>query len=171
MAYSKLSEALYAQAIIWAGRWTKLSKQFATSSPTVEGLTPRKLSHIRIQTRVDRQSAQRFSLVLTATGKGARAYEFGSGIHAQRGGRGTYPIYPKKGKFLVFVWERLQQEEPVYLTKVNHPGVEAASAGLGYVRPARKELLRQGRRELGPLAKKAILGDLQQAFREGRRKR
>lgn len=171
MAYSKLSEALYRQAISWAGRWTRYAKDALISSPTVPGLTPRKINHISVSTHADRKSAQRFALQATAVGRDAHAYEYGSGIHSKDGAKMPYPIRPKKAKVLRFVWERLMQEEPVFAKEVQHPGVVAASYGEGYLHASARRLLVDAKKELGPLAKKAILGDLRAIFKKGRAKK
>lgn len=169
MPYSKFSESLYKEAKTWAGRWTKLAKGMATSTPTVPGHVPVPLNHLRISTHVDRKSAQRFSLILTSKGAGARAYEYGSGIHAKRGKKQKYLIAPKSGRgLLVFYWERVGMT--VGLPYVHHPGVIAANFGQGYIRPSAKELVKIGKKELKPIARKAILEDLQMAFKEGRKK-
>lgn len=182
MAYSRLSEELYNLAKYWAGEWTRLAQKYAISTPE-EGI-PRRIP-LKISTRVERKSAQRFALILTARGTGAklkewggdyaRAFEFGSGIHSEKGG-GKYPIRPRKAKFLVFPWDKAYEYIPrtsdgkVMLAAVNHPGVKAASGGQGYIRPAARELLDKGEAQLGKLAKKAILADLRGAFKERRRR-
>lgn len=66
----------------------------------------------------------------------AGAYEWGSGEHATQGPRGTYPIRPKRGAYMVFPEGDWPQWVPsdnnikpwhgmFLLTKVEHPGVEA----------------------------------------------
>lgn len=71
----------------------------------------------------------------------ARAYEYGSGIHATRGEAGTYVIVPYKRKVLAFYWEKAYDWIPrlpdgrVMLAKVNHPGVMPRP----YMRPAFEE--------------------------------
>lgn len=171
MAYSKLSESLYRQAIQWARRWTHYAKEALISSPTVPGLTPRKITHIKVSTHVNRKSAQRFALQAVATGRDALAYEYGSGIHSKNGAKMPYVIKPKNAKVLRFVWERLMQEEPVFLSKVEHPGVVAASYGEGYLNASARRLVADAKKELGPLAKKAIMDDFSAIFKKGRAKK
>jgi len=64
----------------------------------------------------------------------ARAFEFGSGIHATRGTRKKYLIKPKNARALWFYMENPHPKIPLYikggkigvvLPKVLHPGVEA----------------------------------------------
>ena len=73
----------------------------------------------------------------------ARAYEFGSGIHATKGAVGTYPIVARNADNLVFWWENRQKW--FVGSKVNHPGVRKSA----YLRPA----LRQHRKELQEFTK------------------
>lgn len=74
--------------------------------------------------------------------KSARAYEYGSGIHAQRGSVGKYKIVPRNlNGLLVFPWDKLPKTEdnPDQIARfksVMHPGVEAANNGRGYMREA-----------------------------------
>lgn len=76
--------------------------------------------------------------------KSARAYEYGSGIHAQRNIKSKHQvgkyikIEPKKpGGVLVFSWDRVENNKnPVHFKSVMHPGVEAANNGKGYLRLA-----------------------------------
>lgn len=172
MAYSRFSEALYKVAQSWAGKWTKYANERLISSPTIGA--PKSLrSIIKIHTKAERKSAQRFSLVLTAAGKGsgdrakyghgadiAGAYEYGARPHI---------ITPTPGKkYLAFYWERM--DTTFVGESVQHPGIEAASQGQGYVYWSRYRLLKEGKAELSALGKKAILADLKAAFVEGKRK-
>ena len=66
----------------------------------------------------------------------ARAWEYGSGLHATQGNVGTYRIKPKQSKLLSFYWKN--QGRWVVLPRVNHPGIEAKP----FVRPAVKRAIR-----------------------------
>lgn len=103
----------------------------------------------------------------------ARAWEYGSGIHARRGAKKKYPILPKKGKLLAFHWEvadanperfSFLPDGRVLLASVQHPGIEAANSGQGYIRPAMKELRRRAKAELSDDVRRAIMADLRDAF-------
>lgn len=174
MAYSKLSEELYRLAKIWAGKWTVLAKQRLVSSPTVPGHTPKSLqSIIDIRTKVDRKSAQRFSLKIFAKGKGEHVAKYGHGkklAGAYEYGARPHIITPRPPKKrLYFYWERI--DEVVRLGSVQHPGIVPANAGQGYLQSSAQELVRQGAEELKPLARKAILSDLRAAFTSARAKK
>lgn len=70
----------------------------------------------------------------------AMAYEFGSGIHSEKGE--TYVILPREQKALAFFWDKANASIPrlpdgrVLLRKVNHPGVAARP----YIEPSLDEL-------------------------------
>lgn len=106
--------------------------------------------------------------------KDARAWEYGSGLHAQRGRQAKYVISPKNKKVLAFFWEVNKTngetvnvgalESSIYKNTgpgipfglartmgkfygigsdgrllfnwVEHPGIEAANSGRGYLRAA-----------------------------------
>ena len=92
----------------------------------------------------------------------ARAFNIGSGIHAQKGRRGTYEIWPRRKKALGIPlgrWENFsfpvwaggkiigysKKSDKVILRKVDHPGVR----GVNYVKAARLSV----RREITQLVK------------------
>lgn len=52
----------------------------------------------------------------------------------------------------------------VLLHSVQHPGIQAANSGQGYIAPAIKEIRRRGKTELSKDIRDAILGDLRQSF-------
>lgn len=189
MAYSRLSDAMWKEAAKWQTRLTQKAYSFAISNPdpeTGDGRYPKSLRRIiKIHTRRVRNSPQRFSLKITATGPAARAYEYGSGIWTADFDSTNYIlITPKNKKVLAFFWEtqnQLKQEfidslphskktGKVLLQYVQHPGVKAANNGRGYIRPAIEEIRKEGEIELKPSFRKAILGDIQEAFKEGRRR-
>lgn len=53
----------------------------------------------------------------------ARAFEYGSGLHATKGPKQKYIIRPRRKKALYFYWERMGQT--FVGQKVMHPGIEA----------------------------------------------
>lgn len=140
-------------------------------------------SHVRsaISSRTEQKGDGTFIIRITADRKiapDARAWEYGSGLHAKRGKKEKYPILPKTKKFLAFDWE-IANANPerfsflpdgrVMLASVQHPGIEAANEGEGYIRPAIHELKRRARAELTDDIRKAIVGDIRDAF--GRKKK
>jgi hypothetical protein len=76
----------------------------------------------------------------------ALAFEFGSGIWAERGSKQKYPITPKNASILSFLWPeatniaqregvdrvRFTEEGRAFLPKVMHPGIQARP----YIQPA-----------------------------------
>lgn len=140
-------------------------------------------SHVRsaISSRTEQKGDGTFIIRITADRKiapDARAWEYGSGLHAKRGKKEKYPILPKTKKFLAFDWE-IANANPerfsflpdgrVMLASVQHPGIEAENEGEGYIRPAIHELKRRARAELTDDIRKAIVGDIRDAF--GRKKK
>ncbi len=63
----------------------------------------------------------------------AAAFEYGSGIHSEKGGGGKYLIAPKEKQALAFQWEKANPKIPrlpdgrVVLPYVYHPGVVGKS--------------------------------------------
>jgi hypothetical protein len=174
MAYSRLSEELYKLSRSWATRWTRIAKSMLVSSPTVPGHTPRRLdSIIDIRTKSERKSAQRFALHLYAKGKGEHVAQYGQGkklAGAYEYGAREHVISPRPPKkALSFFWERAGED--VLFSDVIHPGIVAANQGKGYVHESAFKLLMEGEKELRPLARKAILGDLRAAFTSARKSR
>jgi hypothetical protein len=53
----------------------------------------------------------------------ARAFEYGSGLHATKGPKQKYIIRPRRKKALYFYWEKIGQT--FVGQKVMHPGIEA----------------------------------------------
>ena len=162
---SRLSTNLKRRASAWAGQITSLARSLAPS-------------HVRpaIHSKVETKDDGTFIIRTTADRKiapDARAWEFGSGIHARRGAKKTYPIRPKNKGVLAFNWEiananperfTFAPDGRVLLFSVNHPGIEAANGGKGYIAPAMKEVRRRGKAELSKDIRDAILGDLRQSF-------
>jgi len=123
----------------------------------------------------------RFVIRVRASGPDAAAREYGSGIHSRRlrtskhqlGPRGKILIRPKAGKkFLAFPWEMANENIPrlddgrVLLTQVEHPGVEAANNGKGYIAPAISKVKEQIRTRFTKEAKPAIVLDLRASIRK-----
>lgn len=162
---NRLVNNLKRRAAAWAGQLTSLAKSYAPA-------------HVApaISSRVEEKDDGGFIIRITADrakAPDARAWEFGSGIHARRGGRGKYPILPKFKKFLAFQWDIADQNPDkfkflpdgrVMLSSVQHPGIQAANDGQGYIAPAMKELRQRAKVELSKEIKDAIVGDLRESF-------
>lgn len=162
----RMKSAIFRRARSWAGQLTSLARSFAPahikgaiSSHVEEG---NKEGQWIIRITADRRLAP-----------DARAWEYGSGIHSQKGPKQKYPIRPKTKRFLAFHWEvadmnpeqfKFLPDGRVILPAVQHPGIEAANEGAGYIRPAIAELRKRGKQELTAEIKQAILGDLRQSF-------
>jgi secreted PhoX family phosphatase len=74
---------------------------------------------------------------------------------------------------LAFNWEvaNAQPERFVFapdgrvlLPSVQHPGIEAANNGKGYIAPAMNKLRKRARAELDKEVRDAIVGDLRESF-------
>ena len=89
----------------------------------------------------------------------AAAFEWGSGIHTQRGVPDTYPIVPRNKRVLAIPrarWSNFSPPpdvDPVILRKVNHPGVAARP----YITPTLVENKAEFRKILGKELKAAIM--------------
>lgn len=116
----------------------------------------------------------------------ARAYEYGSGIRSrssktspkQQGSRGYIRIAPKRKKVLAFFWDKVDERTPAgkkflgisvktgkaMFNYVDHPGVQAANNGKGYLAPAITKVRRQIRKELPEDVRKAVLGSFKKSF-------
>lgn len=68
----------------------------------------------------------------------ARAFEYGSGLHATKGPKQKYIIRPRRKKALYFYWERIGQT--FVGQKVMHPGIEAKPFISKAKTEARKEI-------------------------------
>lgn len=156
----------------YASLATRLAKQYAPNN------------HLRnsIRSTVEQTSQGKRIIRVRAFGPDARAREYGSGIWARRGPKGKILITPKRKKALVFPWEvatspvsqgSISPDIPrtadgrVILKRVEHPGVEAANEGRGYIGPAlvdaRKALREKTKRE----GTQAIKLDMRAAFVSG----
>jgi hypothetical protein len=118
----------------------------------------------------------------------ARAYEYGSGTRSrlakrskwQQGTRGKILITPKRKKVLAFFWDKLDvppntvfngkkliktnAEGKALFRFVEHPGVQAANGGKGYLAPAIKEVRKQVRKEIPIDVREAALGIFRKKF-------
>lgn len=119
----------------------------------------------------------------------ARAYEYGSGIHSRSKRKskwqqpdGRILITPKRAKVLAFFWEKLAgdppgtwygggklirktQENKALFKYVEHPGVQAANGGRGYLTPAVTEVRKQMRQEISREMREAAVGTFRKAFK------
>lgn len=89
----------------------------------------------------------------------AAAFEWGSGIHTERGVPGLYPILPKNASALSIPRSRWQNYnpppdiDPVFVRKVMHPGV----APRPYIAPSIIDSKEEVRKILGKEVKAAIM--------------
>lgn len=167
----RLLARLKRRAIAWAGQMTVLAKAFAPNHlrPYIHSKVEEKEGGFIIRTTVNRME----NPLPKGGSMDARAQEFGSGLKAKRGAKRKYLILPKNRKFLAFHWEVAEQNPEqfsflpdgrVMLPKVNHPGIQAANQGRGYLAPARAELKKRARAELKEDVRQAIMGDLRSSF-------
>lgn len=172
-----LSTTLKNRARAWAGELTKLARSFAPN-------------HLRraISSHVEDKGDGTFIIRITADRRAyptsparpnygssdARAQEYGSGLHARRGTKKKYTIRPKPGhRMLAFHWEvadanpdkfSFLPDGRVVFGSVQHPGIEAANQGRGYIAPAVNELRKRGRDQLSLEVRQAILDDIRRSF-------
>ena len=172
---STLGNALANRARAWAGQITILAKSYAPSH-----IQPYISSHVEdvadgtyiIRTTVQMEDGGTENPNHAGQSMDARAQEYGSGLHARRGGLKDIVIRPKNKKALVFPWDVAEnipafkhtQDGKVVLMEVHHPGITAANEGKGYLAPAQNEIRARGRAELSADIRMAILGDLRRSF-------
>jgi hypothetical protein len=163
----RLVNSLKRRASAWAGQLTSLAKSFAPN-------------HVKpaIESHVEEKDNGTFIIRITADRRrvpDARAQEFGSGLRARRGTKKKYPIVGKP--FLVFRWDvatanpekfHMTKDGKVVIHQVQHPGIQAANEGKGYIAPAMRELRKRAKAELSKEIRDAIVGDLRESF--GRKK-
>lgn len=161
---TKFSQVLKNKARYWAGEVTKLAKSFA----------PNHLKD-KISSSTEERGEGTYLIRTTVKAPDARAQEFGSGLHARRGPKAKYPIYPKNKKVLAFFWEVatsnpdqfiMTPEGKVLLPKVMHPGIKPVNGGKGYIRPAQIEVRKRIRRELNKEVPNAIRAELRLGFKK-----
>lgn len=132
------------------------------------------------------ENGGKITITSIATGIAARAYEYGSGIHSRLKSKrskmqqadGKILIKPKTKKVLAFFWDKVDANTPsgqkfigispdsgkALFRYVEHPGVEAANGGRGYLAPAinevrktiRKKVPQDVREEVGLAFKRAF---------------
>jgi hypothetical protein len=126
----------------------------------------------------------------------ARAYEYGSGTRSRskkrsphQGAGGFITIKAKRKKFLAFYWEKaiadprdsvfvsgkriykggvdtIPPKARILLGSVQHPGVQAANNGKGYLAPAIAKIRRTMiNKELPKDVRKAVFGTIRKGFR------
>lgn len=161
----RLQAKLRRRAIAWAGKMTRLAKALAPNH-----VKPAISSHVEAKedgTFLIRTTADR------SVAPDARAQEYGSGLRARRGPKKKYPILPKNRKLLAFNWEVANNNPDkfsflpdgrVILASVEHPGIQAANNGKGYIAPAQVQLRKDARKELDEDIREAILADLRESF-------
>lgn len=173
-----LIKRIKVRARAWAGQISKKANS-----------TPDKPKHIRVRSSV---SDKQGGVTVVSTGvssKGdARAYEYGSGIHARRsirskwqqGAKGKILITPKRKKVLAFHWEAVNTSTPsgkkfigisgdtgkAMFRYVEHPGVKAAGGGKGYLAPAVNEVNKKIRQELSVEVRREINLTIKRAFKQ-----
>jgi hypothetical protein len=95
----------------------------------------------------------------------ARAQEYGSGLRARRGGQHIIKIVPtQESGWLIFKGTKEYQGMVIKTKEVNHPGIEAANSGQGYIAPAVNAVRAEGRAELSQAVRGAILSDIRRSF-------
>jgi len=141
-------------------------------------------NHLRnsIKSTVEQTSIGKIRIRIRATGPDARAREYGSGVWARRGPKGKILITPKQAKALVFPWQVATSlvsqgavnpniprtpDGKVILKKVEHPGVDAANEGRGYIGPAMVDTRKALRQKMKKEGKKAIQLDMRVSFQRG----
>lgn len=153
----------------YAGQLTRMVKALAPAhvAPTV-------------RSTVLNKGESGWGIRIHASAPDARAQEYGSGLHSQKGAKATYPIPKVPRKVLAFYWDvannnpenfKFLPDGRVLLRKVNHPGIHATNNEQGYIRPAVAEFRRKirGKSELSDAVKRAILSDIRNTLGATRR--
>jgi len=179
-----LADTLRDRLRVKAKEWAQQIQKKANSAPG-------KPKHIEVTaTSPDsRGGAIGFNVNAVSEKGDARAYEYGSGIHATSKKRskwqqadGRILITPKKAKVLAFPWEKLSADPDgtwyggrklikksattgkAIFRFVEHPGVKPAGDGKGYLRPAIAEVRKSIRGELTKEMRDAYVGTIRKAF-------
>lgn len=154
----------------YASLTTRLAKELA----------PNKHLQSSIKSTVEANGEDNYIIRVRASGPDARAREYGSGVWARRGPKGKILIVPKNAKALVFPWDvptspvsgnTVNENVPrlpdgrVMLKRVEHPGVDAANDGQGYLHPAINEVRKTIRERLKTEGAAAIKADIRISFR------
>lgn len=165
---SSLSAAIKRTASNYAGQITSMARALAPA-------------HIRkgISTHVVEEEDGLIRITTTSTAIDARAQEYGSGEHSQRGPKVKYPIVPKPGnKLLAFYWDvatanperfNMHPDGRVMFSKVMHPGIKAVNSERGYIRPTYAEFRKKlkGNSTLNNEVRRAIISDIRRSFQQG----
>lgn len=158
------------------GRIPALARTFSPHSQLLESIAQRILdaarkfapnAHVRESISADQvedQGKNRIIITLKATAPDARAYEYGSGIHSRRsnqsprqlGPKGKIEITPRNAPYLVFPWDG----KIIKTLRVEHPGVNPANQGEGYLRKAVKETKKENKAELAQGISRAVKSDI-----------
>jgi len=166
---STLASALLRRGRNWAGQITSLAKSFA----------PNHLKNKIHSSAVENKEGQ-ISITTTVKSKDARAQEFGSGLWAQKGSKHWILIRPKDKGAIWFPYPAVKiypgarqctKDGKLGITthEVHHPGIHAVNNEQGYIRPAMAAIRKKGRQELSKDVRQAILGDLNMAFKTGKK--
>ena len=125
---------------------------------------------------VEQRSVGDYIIRVRASGPDARSREYGSGVWARRGPKGKILIRPRNAPLLVFPWQvatspisgdiNIPRDSLglVHLKQVEHPGVDAANEGQGYIGPAMREALKANRERMKKDGAAAIKLDMRAAF-------
>ena len=127
---------------------TLLTEEAGALADSARGKAPTERIRGNIEVGQVRKDGGRYSVEVFVSLKKAPeagAYEYGSGIHATQGTKGTYPIVAKNAPNLVFWWEK--KNKMFVGPSVNHPGVAAKP----YLAPAAQETKKSIRQKLGSL--------------------
>lgn len=174
---SDLQKRIKARAKVWAANITKDANK-ASGKP----------KHIKVKSQVVDNNGKIDVVSTGSSPKGdARAYEFGSGIRSrstkrsryQMGSKGFIRIAPKRKKVLAFFWDKVDKTTPAgkkfrgvssqgkaLFNYVEHPGVQAAGNGKGYLSPAISKVRKQIRIEVPKEIREEVAGSLRRAFKK-----
>jgi len=130
---------------------------------------------------------------ITASGVDARAWEYGSGIHSRLSKKSKHQLAPKgfirikpkpenKTGMLFFFWDKVDSKTPrgskfrgiassgkAMFRYVDHPGIEAANNGEGYINLAINKTKKQILDRIRSDGKNAIKLDISAAFKKGKK--
>lgn len=180
MPSSSLLQGIRRRAKVWASNITKEAHKNLGKYRTL----------INVKSQVEEKDG-RVGILSTASGKNkpvARAYEYGSGEHSrlsktskwQQGPKGKILITPKRKKVLAFFWDKVDEDTPrgakfrgisgktgkALFRFVEHPGVEAANQGRGYLAPAINKVRKQIRAEVPKEVREQVLAEVRRAFKK-----
>jgi hypothetical protein len=152
---SALSTALQEIATSWSGQIQSLA----------ESLAP---AHVRPAISVRTEVNETQAVITISASKSivpdAIAQELGSGLRATQGPKKFIDIYPKRGTYLIFDGTNAWAGQTIFTKHVNHPGINPANEGKGYIMPAVQEVVAKGKAELSQAVRSAISVTIKQAF-------